>query len=158
RYSRTIPNSSGLTALVLDAAVLAHSRSDLSDLRIVDANGHQVPYLLEKRPDALTLELPPLVRSAASTPSTSEYSLTLPYENLPPARLVLTTKERLLERNVEVKVKRESTGTRSEIISETVSSSHWRHSDPDSPPPALPLDLRGSLGSASLSVIVDEGD
>src|SRR5262249_52749724 len=49
RYSRTIPDSPpGLAALLLDAAVLAHSRSDLGDLRIVDANNRQIPYLLEK--------------------------------------------------------------------------------------------------------------
>ena len=89
---------------MLDAALLAHSRPDLADLRIADASNHQIPYLLERREDELTVDLPPLVRDVASTPARSQYRLTLPFENLPAARLVLITMEKLFQRNVSVQV------------------------------------------------------
>src|SRR6266540_7473198 len=46
RFARDVPaGPTGLTVLTLDAAVLAHSA--LSDLRLVDKDGHQRAYVLE---------------------------------------------------------------------------------------------------------------
>jgi hypothetical protein len=54
-YTREIPTGKvGLTAVPLDPAVLAHSNG-FEDLRIVDAQGQQIPYLLEKRDEPLPL-------------------------------------------------------------------------------------------------------
>jgi hypothetical protein len=50
-----------LVTLSLDPAALAHSQGPLrrfADIRIVDQNGAQVPYLLESRQARLTLEIP----------------------------------------------------------------------------------------------------
>ncbi len=56
RFARDVPaGPAGLTALALDAAVLAHSR--LSDLRLVDRDGHQRAYVLESREEPLTIPL-----------------------------------------------------------------------------------------------------
>src|SRR5207249_2308856 len=67
RYSRKIPEApAGLTTLVLDAGVIAHSRRDLADVRIADADHRQVPYLLEKSQDVLALELTLIPEKAAS--------------------------------------------------------------------------------------------
>jgi hypothetical protein len=41
---------------------------------------------------------------------------------------------------------------------EIIASEVWRHSDPETPAPALILDLRSTLGAASATVVVDEGD
>lgn len=157
-FSRKIPASeSGLTALVLDAAVLAHTRSDLADLRIADAGNRQIPYLLEKRQDdVLALDLPMFRETAAA--AQSHYRVVLPFENLPPAKLVLSTTERLFQRNVSLQVKRVSTDPRSEPSMETVATAIWRHADPDTPAPPLTLDLHASLEAGSATLLVDEGD
>jgi hypothetical protein len=45
RYERTVrPAGSGPALVVADAAMLAHTRPDFSDVRVVDARGDQVPW------------------------------------------------------------------------------------------------------------------
>jgi len=160
RYSRKIPEAmAGLTALVLDPAVLAHSRSDLADLRIADTNNRQIPYLLEKREDVLALTLPPLVpEKVAPSVKQSHYRLVFPFENLPPAKLVLTTPERTFQRNISVQVKLPRTDPRSDPSWETVASANWHHNDQDTLAPPLRLSLRPSLGTTEAAVLVDDGD
>jgi hypothetical protein len=159
RYSRKVPDSpAGLTALLLDAAVLAHSRQDLADLRIVDNSNRQIPYLLERRQDVLALNLPLLPEKAASSAAHSHYRIVLPFENLPPAKLVLTTNERVFQRKISLQVKRPAPDPRSDPTLETVANANWRHTDPDTPATSLTLDLHSSLGTISAAVIVEEGD
>jgi len=158
RFSRKIPESpSGLTELALDAAVLAHGAADLADVRIADASDHQIPYLLEKRGDMLTLNVPVIPEKDPTSPQTSRYRLVLPSENLPAARLVLSTSERTFQRRVWIKSERAG-GRGSEYLEEALGRADWRHDDPDNPAPALTLDLRSALGTNWVTVIVDEGD
>ncbi len=161
RYSRPIADGPpGLTALTLDAAVLAHSRN-LADVRIVDREGRQVPYLVEKLDEPLALKLAPLLPAAASagTPRAgqSRYELTLPYENLPPVRLVITTGERVFQRHVSVEIERPSRDPRTKLQKTVVASSAWQHADPDTPAPALVLDLP-PVDVTGAQLVVDEGD
>ncbi len=166
RFSRPIPASpAGLTALLLDAAVLAHSPASLADLRIADGTDHQIPYLLERCEDVLSLNLPPLVKEApqekkAAAPQ-SHYRLTLPYPNLPSPKLVLTTTDRVFERTVSFEISRPAAdaGSRrsAEPNVEILAEAHWRHSDPETPAPPLIVELR-PLSTTTLTVVVDEGD
>ncbi len=158
RYSRKIPESSGLTALLLDAGVLAHSRSDLSDLRIADESNHQIPYLLEKRPDTFELNLPLSPEKTGGSEKESHYHLELPFENLPQAKLILNTTERTFQRKIAVEIQRPASDPRSQPVMETVASAIWRHNDPEIAAPPLFLDLPSSLGTTSATVVVDEGD
>jgi hypothetical protein len=158
-YSRRIPDSpAGLTALVLDAAVLAHSAPDLSDVRIADASDHQVPYLLESRPNPLVLNVPLIPEKEKSLPKQSRYRLVLPFENLPGANLVLSTSERTFQRKVSIEVAKETSDPRAEPSYETLASAEWRQDDPETPASALMLSLRPSLGTNRVTLIVDEGD
>jgi hypothetical protein len=158
-YSRTIPDSpEGLTALVLDAAVLAHSALDLSDVRIADAGDHQIPYLLEKRQDALTLTVPVIPDNGKARPKQSRYRLVLPFENLPDANLVLSTSERTFQRRISIEAMRAATNARTEPFPETLASANWIHDDPESATPALTLALHSSLNTNWIALIVDEGD
>jgi len=161
RYSRRIPESpAGLTALLLDAGVLAHSRLDLADLRIADAGNHQIPYLLERRQEPLDLNLSLIPEKAAASERLSHYRLDLPFESLPAAKLVLTTTERTFLRKVSIEIKRMPADPRSNPTEtvETIASATWRHNDPETPAPPMTLDLRSSLGTATATLIVDEGD
>lgn len=160
QYARALPaGPAGLTAVVLDAAVLAHSRG-LADLRIVDGDGHQVPYVFETLDEPLALELDALQPALAPTPQRageSRYRLRLPYENLPAAQLVLTTTARVFDRRVTLTVERPPIDPRSEPRTETVVSTTWRHADPDEAAPALVMNLP-SLRVATAELVIDEGD
>jgi Protein of unknown function (DUF3999) len=164
RYRRPIPRApAGLTSLLLDAAVLAHV-SDLGQVRICDASGRQIPYILEKRAEPLSIELPtpaPIPSAGqAATPRLSSYRLTLPYATLPPSRLVITTAARIFERTVTLRARRPEPpeGARDRDADEfEVATRMWRHADADTPAPALVFDLP-SLGVAALELDIDEGD
>lgn len=45
-WERPVSGGPGWVVLPLDRTVLAHARDDLGDLRVVDTEGHQVPYVL----------------------------------------------------------------------------------------------------------------
>jgi hypothetical protein len=179
RYRRPVPaGPPGLTSLLVDAAVLSRSGENLVDLRLADAAGHQIPYLLEKRDEPLSLALPalarqpgkePRARSEGDPPTLSRYAVLLPYPSLPGARLVLTTKARVFERDVRLvepasAVEAEAVGRRGdprdrrgEPEDRTVAQAAWRHADPDTPAPALTLDVPPSLGTR-FDLLVEEGD
>ena len=138
RYSRPIPESApGLTSLAVDAAALAHSRPNLEDLRIVDDSGRQIPYLLERRQDSLSLDVP-LTRESAAAAGQSRYRVELPFDRLPAGRLVLATSERVFQRAVLLEAP-EAKGPpaqyRSRSRSPILGSARWQHDDPASPAP-----------------------
>ncbi len=166
RFSRPIPPSpAGLTALLLDAAVLAHTQPNLSDLRIANDSGLQVQYLLERCEGVLSLDLgAPAAAKTDARPEKnpppgvrSRYTLTLPFETLPESKLVLTTSERVFDRTVSLQVTHPQRDQRSEPSVETITETRWRHTDPETVAPPLNIDLR-SLGVKTLTLVVDEGD
>jgi hypothetical protein len=165
RYSRPLPSgASGLTAVGLDAAVLAHSR--LTDIRIAGPDGRQVPYLLEKLEEPLTIDLPKLEatnppeavarhRNAAGG-ARSFYRLRLPYEGLPASRFVLETSARVFQRRVSALVEKHD-DPRREAWTTPLGSAVWRHGDPETAAPPLVLELP-PLRTADLLIVVEEGD
>jgi hypothetical protein len=159
RHSREISAAQpGLSTIQLDAAVLAHSRYDLADLRIVDGANLQIPYLLEKRGDVFATPLNSLLpESEAPPPRHSYHHLVLPFENLPGARLTFTTTEKVFQRSIQIKVKR-APDRRSEPAWESVAATTWIHNDGKSEPPPLVLDLPAALRTADILVDVEEGD
>jgi len=171
RYSRPVPGSVGLTALALDPPALAHSR--LSDLRLVDRDGHQRAYILESREEPQTIMLPPLKPAAArdlpswmppmdSQPqgrgheNRTTYVIRLPDEGLPASRLVLTTPARVFTRAINAFIEEPAT-TRDRASANRIASATWGHADPGDAAPRLTLDLP-ALQTADLVLQVDEGD
>ena len=165
RFRRPIPGGRfGLTALRLDAAALAHSRGGtFVDLRIVDASCRQVPYLLERLDEPLSVDLPPLEKTAApprarrDRSAASVYRVRLPYPELPAGRLVLTTPARVFERWVFLEVERISRDRRGQDRTEQVASGGWRHVDAETAAPPLVLSV-ASLGVRDAVLSIDEGD
>ena len=163
--SRPIPpGPAGLTALRLDAAVLATSPR-LSDVRIATADGRQVPYLLETLGESLVLELPvpqsakdPRPRSGPGEAGRlSFHRVNLPFERLPASRLELETTARVFTRRVGVL--RERLGGRPETAGTfaEVAWGAWENADPERKAPALLLELAADEGR-EIFVSIDDGD
>ncbi len=166
RYTRSIiSHKPGLSALPLDAAVLAHSR--IVDLRIAGPDGRQIPYLIEKVDEPLSLDLPApekteaprsiQFRATRGTESRSFYRLNLPFADLPLARLVLTTSDRIFRRLINILNQRASYNNRSEESWRRVQAAFWEHADPETA--AQPLTLKNlTLETTEVLIVVEEGD
>jgi hypothetical protein len=167
RFIREIPaGDAGLIAVRLDEAALAHSSgvsTRFGDVRVIDADGRQIPYLVERSSEPLSIALslerlssPP--RSFTS-PRRSEtvYRMSWPYERLPSPRLVLTTSARVFRRPIQVVVEREADRLRRDPWIETLATTAWVHADQDTPAPALVMSLP-NVEARELLVIVEEGD
>ncbi len=170
--------ASGLVAVPLDAAVLSVSPS-LDDVRIVDAEGRQVPYLVESLAEPLVLELAkpertqnPAAKERTETASgTTFYRIALPYRFLPEGKLTLTTNVRVFDRLVELfETPKSETNrparrgspfpNRRASFSEDlvpIASARWIHNDPEQKPEALCLSLP-ALTIGELLVAIHDGD
>ena len=161
RYARAIPlGNTGLATLSLDAAALAHT--SLADVRIATPDGHQVPFLVERLDEPLTVALPPLApaKSSRDAATQSRYRVRLPYAGLPPSRLVLHTDARVFDRRVTVEVEPTSAADARPARSSgrlLLAAETWRHTDPETPAPALALSLPRA-DAQELFVVIDEGD
>jgi hypothetical protein len=165
---RAIPDGPpGLAALVLDAAVLAHSRGPdarFADVRILDGSNRQVPYIIERRdePIALPLSLERADSKAADLRpapggSRSNYFLKLPYADLPLSRVVIETSARVFQRSVQLAVERPPDRLHRAAWLDVIASATWAHANRDEPAPALMLPAELAK-TTELSLTVDEGD
>jgi hypothetical protein len=160
RYARGIPaGAPGLAALLLDAAALAHAAPGLGDVRIADGSGRQIPYVLERRDEPLSLALPALEKASRShdPAGVSRYAVKLPYGTLPAAHLVLATKARMFERMVRLLQPEGASPGRRTAAERTLAVVSWRHAAAESPSPPLVLELPERSGDR-FEVVVDEGD
>lgn len=153
RFSRDVPSSpKGVTRLALDADVLSRSRQ-VADVRLVDAENRQVPYIVENVAAPLTLAIHVPARIADG--ATSHYNLQLPYDTLPPgSRLVITTSSKVFERSVTLRAAGDDQRGREPYV---LATETWRSSQPDLTPPPLAFELT-SNDTKRVELIVDEGD
>lgn len=154
QFAKAIPVAEkGLCSLLLDIEVMAHSRG-LGDLRVVDQNDRQIPYLTESRGEPLTIALR-MDDLGGNGGSISSYSIDLPYDSLPEnARVVLKTQARVFDRTIRIREPHATGGNREPRI---LASSRWQHSDPELDASALTLEV-SPRGIDRLIVEVDEGD
>jgi hypothetical protein len=159
----------GLVALPLDADALAHSRGPgarFADVRLLDGSSRQIPYLLERRNEPLSVDLvvtpvsgtlAPELKQPAGSRQRSVYLVTLPYANLPPSTLVLETSARVFQRSVQIGVDRQPDRNRREAYFEVKAAETWRHADEQTPARPLPLRVE-TMSETQLYLVVDEGD
>ncbi len=168
RYSRDIAAAErGLAALALDESALAHARyPGFSDLRIVDGNGRQVPYLLERldEPRSTVVGVAEVTGSPRALASRlpakgkhSLYRLDLPFANLPAGKLVMSTRARVFERPLSLLAIRTENDPARRSAVDQLAHATWRHTDPDSAPSRVSLDIP-TMRDREVWLIVDEGD
>jgi hypothetical protein len=153
RVHRPLPDAPrGVTVLILDAHALARRRG-LADVRIVDAESRQIPYVVEDRPEPISVTLP--VPKAQTRAGESVYELALPYSAWPAGtRIALETSGRVFERSVLVRTRPDSHRNRRRV---DLARAVWRGTEADAAAPPLTLDL-ALRASPSIEVVVDEGD
>ena len=164
-YARTVPSGpQGLTVVPLDVAAYAHSSSQggaFNDVRVLDRDGLQVPYLLEKRDEPLVYDLRFERRepspAAGARPGGSEYLVPIPYRELSGTEVVLTTRARVFERTVRIGVLLPPDRQGRSPGLAAVQTQVWRHDD--DAVPARPLTLTVPFAPRGDVVIeIDEGD
>jgi hypothetical protein len=169
RHTRDIADTSGgLMALPLDAAVLSRSRGPaarFADVRIVDRADRQIPYLVERRDEPLSIDVPISVAtdqqasSLARTPGVnrSVYVIRFPHPGLPAGALALETSARIFQRIVDIGVLRPPDRRRRDAWFDVVAASTWRHADQQTSAPALTMRVP-TVDKTELLLAVDEGD
>ena len=165
---REIPDGpAGLVALSLDADVIAESRGpdgQFADVRVIDEPNRQVPYVLERRDEPLSMPVSferhePVVeapRSAAGRVR-STYLIRLPYTHLPGAQLVVATSGRVFQRAVELSVERPADRNHRARWLAPIAMTTWSHVDSDEAASALMLPLP-RLDTTEAWLSIDEGD
>ncbi|MHB0972339.1 MAG: DUF3999 family protein [Thermoanaerobaculia bacterium] len=153
-YARKVSGeAAGLSSLLLDAAALAHSRN-LEDVRLVNDDDVQLPYLVERRGEPLALQLPLRLAEPAGADRVSRYEVRLPFENLPAGTLVLTTQARVFERSVVFSIPPDS---KRNSERQQISSAVWQHADPETEAPPLTVSLDPRT-TPVIEIAIDEGD
>jgi hypothetical protein len=168
RVQRKIPDGpAGLVALSLDASVIAESRGpdgQFADVRIIDEANRQVPYVLERRDEPLSIPVSlephdPLVAapSSAAGRARSTYFIRLPYTGLPEAHLVLETSAQVFRRGVELSVERPADRNHRARWLAPIAATTWSHVDSEEAASALMLPLP-RLDTTEAWLSIDEGD
>ncbi len=176
RYTRSLQfppqpgdNVIGLFALPLDAHALAHSRGPgrrFADVRLLNDSNQQIPYVLERRNEPLSIDLPVRpasnvqaqeLRSEPGSRQRSVYVVTLPYPNLPTSTLVVETSARVFQRTIRIGIDRPPDRNRREPYFDVRSGETWRHADEQTPARPLPLRVE-TMPETEILIVVDEGD
>ena len=160
---------SGLVALAIDAHALAYSRGPglrFADIRLLDGANQQIPYLVERRNEPLSIDLPfkpavdlqaPDLKAPAGSRQRSVYVVTLPYANLPPSTLVVETSARVFQRTARIGFDRTPDRHRREPFFDVRASQLWRHTDDQRAARPLTVGLE-TMPETEILLVVDEGD
>lgn len=167
-YSRTVaPGPAALVVLRLDAAVLAHSRGPLgrfADVRVVDDQNRQLPYLLDEagEPLELPLSIGPVQATSPQRQSSeghhrSTYLVMLPFLRLPEADLIIETSAQTFRREVQLWEQGPGDRRPREPWTSTITTRVWQHNDQGLAAPPLVLPAR-DRDTTFLYLTIDEGD
>jgi hypothetical protein len=160
---------SGLVALPLDAHALAYSRGPglrFADMRLLDRANQQIPYLVERRNEPLSIDLTLTpasnlqaqeLKAPAGSRQRSVYVVTLPFRNLPPATLVVETSARVFQRTVKIGFDRAPDRQRRDPFFDVRAAQTWRHADEQTPSRPFTVRLE-TMPETEILLALDEGD
>lgn len=145
RWRRPVEGPAGWLRVRLDAHVLAQARAGLGDLRVVDAEGRGLPFLLREVDREEEVALGPIERTERGR--YSELRLAVPDGDLPLASISLETSATRFDRAVEVVRDRGR-------MTETVRAVRWRSEEQGD---RLVLAMHTAVGD-TLGVRIVNGD
>ncbi len=146
RWERRVAGDPGLVKVTLDDHGLIHTRPGQPDLRFVDDEDRQLPYLLRHDPVGRLQHHTAFER--VEDGAETKLTVTMVAAGLPARDLVLRSDRTLFERDVTVWDGAPGSGR-------VVARSSWRGADEGESRLVLPLDVR--IGS-TLTVVIDNGD
>ena len=146
RWERTVTGPAGLVRVALDDHILANTRRGQPDLRFVDAEGRQLPFLLQDEP--MGRRQVGLVPERQEFGSQSQLAIALPHAGLPARSLVLRSERTRFHREVTVYDGPATGGMR-------LTGATWQGVEEGESRLILPLDRPLSR---QLTVVVDNGD
>lgn len=155
----SITGAEDLYSVTVAAADLAHVRAGLADLRVVDGENRQVPYIVDE--DAAVSRVPLTatpVRSPRNVPRTSAWTLALPAgitDAVPFSTLELEVAEGFFTRDVSVLVPDPRGPAGYRVAATTTLRSSRREQTATPVVVAIPL---GGLAAASLTLEMADGD
>lgn len=145
RFQHSLDGVGGLVRVALTDDVLADARPDLSDLRVLDGEDHQIPYLLRRQGGVKTWGEVPFERRERGSQSILEVAL--PHDNTQVSTVSLQTSAPVFSRQVTLSRPRGA-------VLEPLRSYAWTGRDR---PERLTLDVRKRIGD-TLVVAIDNGD
>lgn len=144
----------GVYRLRLDLEILARSRNDLGDVRMINGN-RQLPYLLERSARVDRLSLDARIEPDLENPSYSRWRLDLPIDGLPVNELTCSAETPLFKRSMSLY--EIITNRRGEKLKRLLGSGNWVVT-PQSRTNRLSLVLSETPKTAALYLETDNGD
>ena len=148
-------SAGGVQELELDTAVLAASRPDLGDLRLL-RDGNQIPYVLEMPQLARQVDLAPVGDPDPKRPSLSRWKLHLGDAGLPVRSLVLASSTPLFERQIRVyeTIPDDNGAAREHLLAWGA----WSRTPEPGTPPNRILEFQDRVRTDTLWIETDNGD
>jgi hypothetical protein len=154
RQRKVLSTGSGVKQIELDAKILAGSRMDLGDLRLVQ-NGRQLPYLV--KPGTVFHEIKPLAISPKTDPKrpkVSRWEITLPMGGVPVVDLTARSSAKLFTRRFVVSI--DGKDDLGNPWHQEAGTADWAKSGAGDSP--LVLKLNGERLPAKFVLETDDGD
>lgn len=145
----------GVQELELDIYVLARTRPDLADVRLV-RDGLQVPFLLERTPLQRSLSLSLAAAGDPKRPGLSRWSLTLPRTALPVQQLVFSSATPLFQR--ELRVYEKLTSSRGDVSERVLARAMWSRTPAPGASATFAIALSGPPQTDTLWIETENGD
>lgn len=137
-YQRTISGMPGWVKVLLDESILAHAAPGLGDLRVVDPQNHEIPYILRRSQENSALQKLPF--TVEELKGETQIRVDLGKTGAPVQQVVLETERNVFLRNVQILRDR---GT----VTETLRNVSWNGTERGR---RLVLDIYDSLGETML--------
>ncbi|MEO6994361.1 MAG: DUF3999 family protein [Lacunisphaera sp.] len=145
----------GIQELELAPIILANTRTDFADLRVLH-DGNQIPYILEQPSLARALTVTPVSSPDPKRPSVSVWQLHLPQKGFPLRRLVFSSPTPLFQR--EFRIFEKITNDEGRAYELTLASAEWHRTPESGVPETRVVEIPDRTHTDTLWIETDNGD
>lgn len=157
RYRKPVTTpTTGVISIPLDPEVLSHSQSSLHDLRLVQ-DGKQIPFITDiaSGPQMPFVEPTIALTPDPKRPTTTRWTITMPFDSLPSNQLTCVSPTALFERHLSASATvKDSYGNDSRLH---LGSAHWSHK-PGDPSNEFSLRMEQDRVPLTFTIETDNGD
>jgi hypothetical protein len=155
KFRKPLPlTQSGVQQVELDPELLARSRADQRDIRIVRGE-YQLPFIFERTSLSRPISLNAAAANDSKKPALSRWSLKLPQPGVPITRLVCASSSPLFHR--QMRLWEQVTDERGDKFASELGRATWDQT-PNAPKRDLVIELNARPQSDTLFLETDNGD